>query len=134
MSKIIDMSGKKMGRLTVLERAPRKSSDQRAKWICQCDCGKIITTTGVDLRSGHTKSCGCYQRDRTSESCRINLIGQTIGNFTVLDYVQKTLEDTGYSKWRCRCNLCGNENALIETGNLHVQYSSGCAVNSHGER
>ena len=133
MSKMIDMTGKKIGRLTVMKRG-KNSSGGKARWICQCECGNEITVDGSSLRNGHTQSCGCLQRDRTSESARINLIGQTIGNFTVLDYAQKTLKEQGRSRWKCRCNLCGNEEAYIETHNLKTQYSCGCAISSKGER
>ena len=33
-----------------------------------CDCGNAITVAGYDLRSGNTKSCGCYAHDRTIEA------------------------------------------------------------------
>lgn len=74
MAKMIDMTGKKCGRLTVIERG-KNNSQGRACWVCKCECGKIITVDGVSLRNGHTQSCGCYQRDRTSETCKIDLIG-----------------------------------------------------------
>ena len=117
----------------VLKRAPNDMSG-KACWVCQCECGKIVTVNGTDLRNGHTQSCGCYQRDRTSESCKIDLVGQTIGNFTVLEYAQKSIEDIGRSKWKCRCNLCGNEEVYIETYGLKTQYSCGCSVSSRGEK
>ena len=133
MAKMIDMTGKKCGRLTVIERG-KNNSQGRACWVCKCECGKIITVDGISLRNGHTQSCGCYQRDRTSETCKIDLIGQTIGNFTVLEYAQKSLEDENRSKWKCRCNLCGNEDVYLETDNLRKQYSCGCSISSKGER
>lgn len=133
MSKMIDMTGKTIGRLTVIKR-DKNNSQGKARWLCQCECGKTIVVDGSSLRNGHTKSCGCYQRDRTSEVCKINLIGQTIGNFTVLDYCQKNFEDTGRSKWKCRCNLCGNEEVYLNTDNLKNQYSCGCSISSKGER
>lgn len=132
MSKMIDMTGKKCGRLTVLERG-KNNAQGKACWICQCECGKIITVEGVRLRNGSTKSCGCYQRDRTSDACRIDLTGKTIGNFTVLEYIKKPFEDETRSKWKCRCNLCGRE-TYITTDNLRKQYSCGCSITSHGER
>ena len=131
--KLINEIGNTYGRLTVLKRAPNDMSG-KAYWICQCECGKIITVNGVDLRSGHTQSCGCYQRDRTSEACKIDLIGQTIGNFTILEYAQKKYEDSVSSKWRCKCNLCGNENVFIKTAELKRQYSCGCVFESKGAR
>ena len=33
-------------------------------WLCKCDCGKEVIVQGAHLRSGKTKSCGCYQRDK----------------------------------------------------------------------
>ena len=134
MGRVIDMTGKKVNRLTIIERAG-SNNQGKALWRCQCDCGKEIIVNGVEIRNGHTKSCGCYQKDRTSESCRVDIIGKTFGNFTVLEYIQKTeANQMKESKWRCRCNLCGNENALIETTNLKNQYSCGCNVSSHGEK
>lgn len=33
-------------------------------WLCKCDCGSSVTVIGADIRSGHTKSCGCFSRER----------------------------------------------------------------------
>lgn len=130
MGQVIDMTGKKYGRLTVLKRG-ENTRGGKARWICQCECGNITTVEGTHLRSGNIKSCGCLQKERTSDSCRINLIGQTIGNFTVLDYCRKLYQR---GRWKCRCNLCGNEEVYISTTNLKNQYSCGCSISSHGEK
>ena len=63
--KVIDMTGQKLGRLTVLGRA-ENAKNGKAQWICLCDCGKTTKVTGVDLRSGHTVSCGCFHTERSS--------------------------------------------------------------------
>ena len=34
-------------------------------WWCKCDCGKIKKVRGNDLKTGKTKSCGCYSSDCT---------------------------------------------------------------------
>ena len=62
MSKRLDMSGKKFCRLTVLEYA-YNDRNGFAVWRCNCDCGNVIEAVGRDLRSGHTKSCGCLRVD-----------------------------------------------------------------------
>lgn len=62
MSKFIDLTGQKFGRLTVIKRAPNAKNGQ-TMYLCQCECGKYSTVTGVQLRSGHTKSCGCLRKD-----------------------------------------------------------------------
>jgi hypothetical protein len=64
---ILDMSGQKFGRLTVLARNPKNTSDRKTNWICRCDCGKEKITSGKLLRNGHTRSCGCLRSDLMHE-------------------------------------------------------------------
>jgi hypothetical protein len=64
MGFLIDMVGQKHGRLTVVARAPNQET--RAAWNCVCECGNKVVVDGKKLRTGHTKSCGCY---RTEVSC-----------------------------------------------------------------
>ena len=33
---------------------------------CQCKCGNTVVVLGKHLRSGNTKSCGCYQKERAA--------------------------------------------------------------------
>ena len=61
-----DLSGKKYGKLTVIREAGRKS--KKILWECKCDCKNIVFITGDNLKSGHTASCGCYQKERTKET------------------------------------------------------------------
>lgn len=51
-----DLTGKRFGRLTVLEYA---GFNGYAMWRCRCDCGKEIVTRASSLKNGHTTSCGC---------------------------------------------------------------------------
>lgn len=30
-------------------------------WRCLCDCGNVTTTVASDVRTGHTRSCGCQK-------------------------------------------------------------------------
>jgi len=60
------MIGQTFGRLTVIEAAAGKTRSGELRWRCSCACGSEHVTTGVLLRSGRTKSCGCFQRERTS--------------------------------------------------------------------
>lgn len=64
MGTLIDMTGKKFGRLLVVSRAP--NIETRAAWNCLCDCGAKTVLDGKKLRSGHTKSCGCYRVEVTA--------------------------------------------------------------------
>lgn len=60
-----DMSGQRCGSLTVKSRAP--SRDNKACWVCVCDCGKEVTLSGDVLRRGQ-KSCGCIQLGRVTHN------------------------------------------------------------------
>jgi hypothetical protein len=66
MGKFIDMTGSVFGRLTVQSRAPNDGT--RAAWNCLCECGNETVVDGKKLRSGHTKSCGCYRAEVTAPS------------------------------------------------------------------
>lgn len=70
MGILIDLTGQKFGRLFVVERYGKGCKGKDAKWLCLCDCGGMTVSTGKNLRSGNSKSCGCYKRERTSETKR----------------------------------------------------------------
>lgn len=63
MGKFNDLTGQRFGRLTVMKSAG-KSSDRQYKWLCQCDCGKVIEVKSGNLHSGNTKSCGCLRKEQ----------------------------------------------------------------------
>ena len=54
------MQGKVFGKLTVVSRVVPSSP---IKWRCQCECGTTVKVLGSNLRAGHTRSCGCLQRE-----------------------------------------------------------------------
>lgn len=58
MGNIIDLSGKKYNRLTVIKFDYRKGTDYF--WICRCECGNVKSIKSNAFKSGGTKSCGCY--------------------------------------------------------------------------
>lgn len=61
MSHIIDMTGQRFGKLTVIEKAAPKPNAQGACWRCVCDCGNEKLVLGTALRRGENKSCGCLR-------------------------------------------------------------------------
>lgn len=63
---MIDLTGKKFGRLTVISIADKTKYGY--KWNCVCDCGNKIVAFGTNLRNHNTMSCGCYQKDRARET------------------------------------------------------------------
>lgn len=63
----IDLLGKKFGKLVVLEQVKERGKHRKVYWICKCDCGNTATVLGDRLKNGHTKSCGCYARERSRD-------------------------------------------------------------------
>jgi hypothetical protein len=58
-----DMTGKKVGRLTVVKLMPERAKNRQARWLCKCECGGETIASGTNLRNGATKSCSCLQRE-----------------------------------------------------------------------
>lgn len=56
MSKLIDLTNQKFGRLTAI-------SFENGKWTCICECQNTLIVDGSHLTNGNTKSCGCYKKD-----------------------------------------------------------------------
>ena len=56
--KLIDLTGQKFGKLTVLSRG--KNRGIQPTWICKCECGSVNEVIGSNLRKDNgTFSCGC---------------------------------------------------------------------------
>ena len=71
LGKFMDLTGMVFGRLTVLERADdyiSKSGYRQVQWKCKCNCinKTILVVSGNDLKTGNTKSCGCYKKEMAS--------------------------------------------------------------------
>lgn len=62
MPKKINLHGFKFNRLTAIKENGI-TNDGKIKWLCICDCGKITSVSGSELRNGGTKSCGCISRE-----------------------------------------------------------------------
>lgn len=60
--RFIDLTGQTYGKLTVIERVP--NSHERTMWLCKCECGNTLITSGNILRQGHAKTCGCGKTER----------------------------------------------------------------------
>lgn len=104
------------------------------EWWCKCECGKIFSVRGTEIRSGRTKSCGCLQKEKAAQighNNQINLVNKTFGYLTVL-------YDSGKRRnrqtiWHCKC-VCGNEKDVSEDDLKQGKTTScGCRKYSLGE-
>lgn len=102
-----DMAGKVVGRLTVL-RYDRTEAGKVVFWLCQCECGEVVSVRGASLRFGHTNSCGCLAREATGNAARKHGRSKT-----------KT-----YAVWKTMRQRCSNPN----DANYHYYGGRGVSV------
>ena len=122
--------GQKFNRLTVIERIIDKND--HVKWKCQCDCGNIIEIRKDSLTSGHTKSCGCLQKEIVSTNNKISLIGQRFDKLIVVAESPRRDNDGGFF-WYCDCD-CGTKNHEVSGNHLKNKRVRSCGcIRSHGE-
>lgn len=68
----IELTGKRFGRLIVLERDSSPKKERGACWLCRCDCGEHTIVPSISLRKGSTQSCGCLRNQRVSETHNVH--------------------------------------------------------------
>lgn len=102
MPKFIDLSGKRYGKLVVLERAENRG--KHTMWKCKCDCGNYTIAGAYEIKNGTTKSCGCQRVESAHNTHFRDLEGLIFGKLVVIERAENRKEKT---MWRCRCE-CGN--------------------------
>ena len=105
----LNLVGQKFNRLLVIADAGNNKW-KKSLWKCICDCGNRLIVLGCSLKSGRTKSCGCYNREKVSETRRSNLVGQKFNRLLVIADVGNN--KWGSSLWLCKCD-CGIEKVVI---------------------
>lgn len=64
---MIDITGQKFGRLTVIRLVEHGKHGDAPKWECRCDCGNIVVHRYAVLKNGHSLSCGCLRKEMLVE-------------------------------------------------------------------
>jgi hypothetical protein len=59
-----DLIDQHINRLTVISREANNKHN-RARWLCKCDCGNYKVIDAPSLLNKSTKSCGCYNLERS---------------------------------------------------------------------
>ena len=70
MGKLIDLTGQRFGRWTVVARAGTDATGKNSAWLCRCDCGNEKIVSKVSLKNGSSKSCGCYNSEVAKQSIK----------------------------------------------------------------
>lgn len=120
--------GETYGLLTVArEIAPLvgPNGQKRRKFLCDCACGGTSDALGENLRSGHTRSCGCLQ-DQKRRSRKRLVIGARYGRLVVITEAGRYVADCGQSKVlvKAKCD-CGAE-IVTHLASLKAGLTSSC--------
>lgn len=107
-SQLIDLIGKKFGRLLVLER-DNNDNKYSPHWKCQCDCGniKIVSSSALRSKNHSTKSCGCLKREMLRKNLFIDLTGQIFNRLKVIELDENRSSSKNGTWWICEC-ICEN--------------------------
>ena len=122
----LDLTGQTFGYWTVIKEVEPNKHGQ-TQWLCQCKCGTIKIKTTNHLRTGRSKSCGCYKKEVSTN----DLTGKKFGKLTAISIVGKNQRA---NVWHCICD-CGNEvdvkSTLLVNGTTK---SCGCLLVEYQKR
>lgn len=93
MGKVLDITGKIYGKLTVI--CFIETRKRKAHWKCNCECGKTIIVKSNSLNNGSTKSCGCKYKEANSK--RLTTHGMTNSSI--------------FNLWKGMIQRCSNPNS-----------------------
>ncbi|MCM3620514.1 hypothetical protein M3936_23445 [Sutcliffiella horikoshii] len=139
--------GKTYNQLTFVKEIDRIKGKPR-RFVCECVCGTEKVCYGIDVMRGHTKSCGCLQKQKLLErNEQVNpvkykvheskypydeCIGTTINNLFFVKEIKRS--KYGRRQFIVRCE-CGNEfpceGVMVFNGSIR---SCGCFKRNLGER
>ena len=125
----LDLTGRRFGWLTVLERRPSTGRSRAGRWLCQCDCGNQCEAAGNLLTGGKKTDCGCRS---VKNYAYANIEGQRFHRLVAL-YRLDERDKNGSVIWHCQCD-CGNE---IDVSYNNLKYgnmrSCGCRRREHDQ-
>jgi len=111
------MIGEKFNRLTVLDASI--CVGRRYYADCKCDCGAAARVELSKLKTGHTKSCGCLQRELIAQKQTVH------GHYYEAEHqawvnMQKRCTDARWAKWYANISVCPRwlvyDNFLADVG------------------
>lgn len=116
-------AGARFGRLNVI-RVRLNSSPRMVSVLC--DCGRLHVTRATYLVTGHTRSCGCLQRERREHFGERLLLkrGTRFGRLVILRCFVP--EDGGPTQADVRCDCGARKTVLVQNLTTKRTQSCGC--------
>ena len=119
-NKVVDLTGQKFGKLTVIGRHGYIEGKNRKyiTWACKCDCGNEVIRTSGHLKAGYQSCC-----DSCNKNIPDDLTGQRFGRWTVIERAQNHKRQSAYL---CKCD-CGTKRVVLAKSlKKRMSISCGC--------
>lgn len=102
MSHIVDITGRRYGRLVAVKRIEYRKYKNGGDsiWECRCDCGNSTQLPLNALRSGNTRSCGCLREEKNEK-------------FSALNRTHGLSKTRLYTVWKQMKKRCNNPNSDV---------------------
>lgn len=107
---LIDLTGQRFGRLTVLGLDAERST-RKTYWICQCDCGNVKSCRADSLRAGNIVSCGCKKREQDKQN--LTKHHSHLQSGTRLYKIWQGMKKRCYCEHDCRYNNYGGRGIKV---------------------
>ena len=139
IKKPVNITDQRFGRLQAVKLAFRDKHN-REFWLFKCDCGQEKAIEKSSVKTGHTKSCGCWQLENNK------VVGITHNKSKTREYkiwlgIKKRCLDSNHSTYKnygkrgikiCDRWLDSFENFLEDMGNCPSDIHSIDRVNNDG--
>lgn len=120
-----DLTNKKFGNLTPIYYI------KGGKWHCKCDCGNEVVVDTRNLKTGHTKSCGCLQIKKAKQNV-VDMSDFENEHIKVLN--RKGSDTQQVALWECLCKHCGNT-FITRGSSIRAGYINSCGcTHSYNEQ
>jgi hypothetical protein len=106
-----DITGQRYGRLVAVRKTGRQIHGANVEWEFLCDCGCPVYSSVHAVSAGNTTSCGCYKKERITETQRLDLTGARMGSLTAVRFSHNNTKkngNKGQALWVWSCD-CGGE-------------------------
>ena len=94
---LIDLTGRKVNKLTVLRRV--ENVKRQPAWLCLCDCGGELRVLGHTLRSQDVTDCGCGAPERHAAASRTHGMSNT-SEFNIWSKIKERCTNPNVRAWK----------------------------------
>lgn len=77
-----NLVGNVFGRLTVGGKTNQRTKSGAILWVCKCSCGNEVNVRTDSLSTGHTVSCGCFNKDAVVKAATTHGLCKVDGKVT----------------------------------------------------